>query len=142
MRTIPDQIKAPPVKIAIIDDGVDVSHLSLDGTIATGKSFCPYAHSTDLMNSYYVPSGNHGTCMATLIRKICPEISFYVARLDERHVPGSGQRQITAKSAADVRGPSQPMGHPCDGTSLLNKRTGSSMGNRLRRRYHINELDN
>lgn len=102
MSTIPHEKKASPVKIALIDDGVDVSLLSLDGTITTGKSFCPYAYSTDLMNSYYVPSGNHGTFMALLIRKLCPEISFYVARLDERQVPGSGQRQLTAKSAAEV----------------------------------------
>lgn len=105
LRDIPHEKKAPPVKVAIIDDGVDLSPLSLDGTIATGKSFCPYAHSTDLMNSYYVPSGNHGTCMAMLIRKLCPDVKFYVARLDERQVPGSGQRQITAKSAAEVRDP-------------------------------------
>ena len=49
--------------------------------------------------------------MATLIQKICPEVSFYVARLDERHVPGSGQRQITAKSAADVRYPCERIEH-------------------------------
>lgn len=101
LRTAPNA-KKRPVKVAIIDDGVDASLLSLDGKISIGKSFCPYATSTDLLSPYYVPSGNHGTCMATLISKICPEVKLYVARLDERQVPGSSHRQITAKSAADV----------------------------------------
>lgn len=91
-----------PIKIAVIDDGVDGSLLSLDDKIVTGKSFCPYANSTDLMSPYYVSSGNHGTCMATLICKLCPEVSLYVARLDERQAAGSSQRQITTKSAAEA----------------------------------------
>lgn len=91
-----------PVKIAIIDDGLDASLDSLDGKIAIGKSFCPYANSTDLMSPYYVPSGNHGTCMAALIAKLVPNVRLYIARLDERQSSRGGQRQITAKSAADV----------------------------------------
>jgi hypothetical protein len=96
------------VKIAVIDDGVDASLVSLDGKIAVGKSFCPYANSSELIGSYYAPSGNHGTCMASLICKICPEVSLYVARLDERISPASNpgssssSRQITAKSAAEA----------------------------------------
>lgn len=93
---------AEPVKVAIIDDGVDASLLSLDGLIEIGKSFCPYAGSTELMSPYYVPSGNHGTCMATLICKICHNVRLYVARLNERQSSGSGQRNFTAQSAADV----------------------------------------
>ncbi|KAK0648271.1 hypothetical protein B0T16DRAFT_444377 [Cercophora newfieldiana] len=90
------------IKIAVIDDGIDGSLLSLDDKIVTGKSFCPYANSTDLMSPYYVSSGNHGTCMATLICKLCPEVSLYIARLDERQAAGSSQRQITTKSAAEA----------------------------------------
>jgi hypothetical protein len=99
----PEAKKAGPIKIAIIDDGVDASLVSLDGKIAIGESFCPYANSADLMSPYYVPAGNHGTVMATLICKVCPEVKLYVARLDERQSAGNRQRQITAKSAADVR---------------------------------------
>lgn len=91
-----------PVRIAIIDDGVDASLAILDGKIAIGKSFCPYANSSDLMNSYFVPAGNHGTCMAALVCKICPKVDLYVARLEERTMARSDHRQITAKSAADV----------------------------------------
>ncbi|KAK4450515.1 hypothetical protein QBC34DRAFT_493784 [Podospora aff. communis PSN243] len=96
------QDKDMPIKIAVIDDGVDGSLLSLDDKIVTGKSFCPYANSTDLMSPYYVSSGNHGTCMATLICKLCPEVSLYVARLDERPGAGGSTRQITTKSAAEA----------------------------------------
>jgi hypothetical protein len=115
LRSAPAASTTRPVKVAIIDDGVDASLLSLDGKIAIGKSFCPYVNSTDLMSPYYVPSGNHGTCMATLISKICPQVSLYVARLDERQAPGSSHRQITAKSAADVSFPLSFPAHPVDG---------------------------
>lgn len=91
-----------PVRIAIIDDGVDASLEIFTDRIAIGKSFCPYANSGDLMNSYFVPAGNHGTCMAALVCQICPKVELYVARLEERTVIGTSHRQITAKSAADV----------------------------------------
>lgn len=110
-QAFPQSNKSMAVKIAVIDDGVDASLVSLDGKIAIGKSFCPYANSSELIGSYFAPSGNHGTCMASLICKICPEVSLYVARLDERissaSNPGSSSsssssRQITAKSAAEA----------------------------------------
>lgn len=103
LRNIPEG-KTSTVKIAIIDDGVDASLDSLDGKIAGGKSFCPHPNSTDLMNAYFVPSGKHGTRMATLISQICPNPRLYVARLEEHpKIDGDGRRQITAKSAAEVR---------------------------------------
>ena len=77
-----------PIRIAIIDDGVDADLISLEGKIASGKSFCYYVNSTDRTIPYYVPAGNHGTCMATLICKICPHVKLYIARLDERLVVG------------------------------------------------------
>jgi len=94
--------KIAPVKIAIIDDGVDASLEFLLGKIAGGKSFCPYASSSDLMNAYYVPSGQHGTMMADLICKICPSCRLYVARLDERQGRSDSTRHITIDSAAEV----------------------------------------
>ncbi|KAI0909909.1 hypothetical protein F4823DRAFT_592558 [Ustulina deusta] len=50
LRTAPASSNTRPVKVAIIDDGVDASLLSLDSKIAIGKSFCPYVNSTDLMS--------------------------------------------------------------------------------------------
>jgi hypothetical protein len=94
------------VKIAVIDDGVDASLDSLTGKIAAGKSFCPYPNSTDLMSAYFAPTGKHGTCMASLISQLCPNVRLYVARLEEhRKLDGDGRRQITAKSAAEVSTP-------------------------------------
>ncbi|KAI0005738.1 hypothetical protein F4779DRAFT_34502 [Xylariaceae sp. FL0662B] len=96
------RVEAAPLKIAVIDDGIDATLATLEGRIAGGQSFCPYPNSTDLMSPYFVPSGNHGTQMAQLICKFCPKARLYVARLHERIIPGSGERQITADSAADA----------------------------------------
>jgi hypothetical protein len=97
----------PPVKIAIIDDGVDASLASLNGKIAGGKSFCRHPNSDDLMSAYFAPSGMHGTWMATMITRLCPHVSLYIARLEEYpSIQGDGRRQITAESAAEVGTPS------------------------------------
>jgi subtilisin family serine protease len=102
VRNIPAKIHRQPIKIAIIDDGVDGFLDLLDGKITAGKSFYPYSNSGDLMNSYYVPSGKHGTGMAALICQICPKCELFVARLEERYTM-DGKRHITAKSAKEVR---------------------------------------
>ncbi|KAG5769166.1 hypothetical protein H9Q72_003509 [Fusarium xylarioides] len=94
--------KVNPVKVAIIDDGVDVSLESLRKKIAFGQSFCPYANSTDMMSPYFVSMSNHGTSMATLICNICPMVKLYIARLDQRQTSNISQRHITADSAAQA----------------------------------------
>ncbi|KAF1957934.1 hypothetical protein CC80DRAFT_534433 [Byssothecium circinans] len=82
LRSIPEARRSP-IKVAIIDDGLDASQDSFDTRlIAGGKSFCPHPNSTDLMNAYFVPSGKHGTRMATLISLICPHVRLFIARLD------------------------------------------------------------
>ncbi|RYP72074.1 hypothetical protein DL771_004405 [Monosporascus sp. 5C6A] len=91
------------VKIAILDDGIDVSIDVFRDKIATGRSFYPGPNRTGSMNAYYVPTGKHGTRAATLISEICPNPQLYVARLDEK-LDGDGRRQIAAESAAKVRG--------------------------------------
>lgn len=96
--------KVETVKIAIIDDGIDGSLESLQGRIATGTTFCPYANSSDLVNAYYVPSGKHGTMMASLICQICPNPMLYIARLEERFSADGNGRCITAGSAAKASG--------------------------------------
>ena len=96
IRTIPDKI-APPVKIAVLSDGVDAALDILDGKIAWSKSFWPYQNSIDMMDQYSVPSGTRGTTMAILISQMCPKSLLYVGRLEEH------ERKITARSAAVVR---------------------------------------
>lgn len=100
--------KVDPIKIAIIDDGVDATVPQLQSAIALGKSFSPYPNSTEFMRAYFVPSGRHGTLMATLIKKICPNAELYVARLEERPAE-DGHRRYTAKSAKEVN----DCGNPC-----------------------------
>jgi hypothetical protein len=91
-----------PVKIALIDDGVDASLEILDGKIAAGISFRSYANSGDLVSAYYISSSNHGTHMATVICRLCPSVSLYVAKLDERGPMEGGLPNITVDSAAKV----------------------------------------
>jgi len=90
-----------PIKIAIIDDGLDATVPKLQNAIALGKSFSPYPNSTEFMKAYFVPSGRHGTLMATLVQKICPKPQLYIARLEERSTAG-GRARFTATSAKEV----------------------------------------
>ncbi|OBT68012.1 hypothetical protein VE03_01564 [Pseudogymnoascus sp. 23342-1-I1] len=92
--------QVPPVKIAIIDDGIDATMHGLQPKIAGGATFCPYPHSSDLVNSYFVPRGKHGTLMAQLICDICPGTQLYIARLEELPTLTGGGRRVTARSAA------------------------------------------
>ncbi|GAB1317950.1 hypothetical protein MFIFM68171_08160 [Madurella fahalii] len=87
------------VKIAIIDDGLDSSLYIIDRThcrVVAGQSFC--TSYTGYTNNYYVPSGNHGTQVASIICQICPEVDLYIARLDEQYTR-SGNRVINPASA-------------------------------------------
>jgi hypothetical protein len=94
-------LKPPEIKVALIDDGVDTAHASLSCIIADGKSFSQ--KSNGQYNSYYKSSRGHGTIMATLIRKICPGVKLYVARLNEERT--NNGFEITAASAALVSPP-------------------------------------
>ncbi|KFY46705.1 hypothetical protein V494_00369 [Pseudogymnoascus sp. VKM F-4513 (FW-928)] len=87
------------VKVAIIDDGVDGFDPTVSKSITNGVSFC--RGSSDLVKSYYVSSGGHGTNMARLILRMCPTAKLYVARLQE-YTSATGKRFITAESATDA----------------------------------------
>ncbi|KAK1245963.1 hypothetical protein MKX07_005032 [Trichoderma sp. CBMAI-0711] len=102
LETSQGSLKIPRVKVAIIDDGVDVSMTGLDEKIAIGKSFSPYANSKDLMSPYFVSTSNHGTCMAYLICELCPMVELYVAKLDQRQSSGRNDRRISIKSATEA----------------------------------------
>ncbi|KAH8892618.1 subtilisin-like protein [Thozetella sp. PMI_491] len=87
----------PEVTVALIDDGVDINDEMIESRIIGGRSFCH--REENLSQPYYVSGGGHGTAMAGLICRICPNVRLYVLKLDE-YVIESGKRQITAKSAA------------------------------------------
>lgn len=92
----------PLIKIAIIDDGIDMSLTHLSNMIQVGESF--YSLIGELSGrrgAYFVPSGPHGTLMAKAICSMCPKVMLYIAQLEV--LPGPhGQRSFTAESATEV----------------------------------------
>ena len=66
-----------PVKIALIDDGADTTEEFLYKRFLGGQSFCP-KEETNLSSSYYVRGGGHGTAMARLICRVCPNAQLFV----------------------------------------------------------------
>ena len=90
-----------PVKIALIDDGVDMKEDPLHGKVLGGRSFCLRDEEKNLNKPYYVKNGGHGTAMASLICRVCPHAKLIVLKLDE-YIGQNLERQITAKSAAQV----------------------------------------
>ncbi|KAI9667432.1 MAG: hypothetical protein M1821_000247 [Bathelium mastoideum] len=96
IRSIPGAEDRGIVKIALIDDGVDGTFDDLSRNIERGISYS--RRSKDLYNPYYHSMGGHGTIMAHLIRRVCPFVRLYVAKLEEE--PVQEQLRITAASAA------------------------------------------
>lgn len=90
-----------PVKIAIIDDGIDPTHDIFTGLIQTGESFYRMSEYSGRRGAFYVPSGEHGTLMAKLICEICPAVKLYIAQLEVFH-GSDGKRSFNAESAAEV----------------------------------------
>ncbi|KAK2595809.1 hypothetical protein QQS21_006573 [Conoideocrella luteorostrata] len=97
-QKIEDSIEEP-IRIAIIDDGVDVK--DLEYTFIGGRTFCTRDEEHNLNNPYYVSSTGHGTIMAKQVHLLCPRAQFYVLRLEDHHLDEAG-RQITAKSATQA----------------------------------------
>ncbi|KAI0900082.1 hypothetical protein F4806DRAFT_493077 [Annulohypoxylon nitens] len=93
-------ISCQTVKIAIIDDGIDPTTHIVDNKytrIFAGNSFC--TSTSNSSSAYYVPNGPHGTRIASLINQFCPEVDFYIAKIDEHNIR-AGKRTISARSAA------------------------------------------
>ena len=89
-----------PIKVALIDDGVDFKDLEYN--FLGGRTFCTRDEEHNLNDPYYVSSTGHGTTMAKQIHLLCPRAQFYVLRLED-HPSEEAVPQITAKSAAQVR---------------------------------------
>lgn len=90
-----------PIKIAVIDDGIDISENLLEGKVMGGASFYLAQDNANIHAPWWVTQGYHGTIMASLISRICPGAKLFVVRLDEKM--SEGKRNITAKSAEKVR---------------------------------------
>lgn len=91
-----------PIRVALIDDGVDVTELDKDNQPIGGLTFSTRDEANNLSHPYYASSTGHGTAMAKLITFMCPRAQLYVLRLEDHPGEGAGARQISAKSAAKV----------------------------------------
>lgn len=75
------------VKVALIDDGVDLLQPALENSVKKGSSFTSQHHSLET-KPYYFSSTGHGTLMAKMIRRICPAADLYVARIEVQSATG------------------------------------------------------
>ncbi|GAB1318489.1 hypothetical protein MFIFM68171_08699 [Madurella fahalii] len=71
-RIYPSQ-DLPRIKIAIIDDGIDVMEHGLAEMVAGGLTFSD--------SPYFVSMTGHGTALARVIQRLCPHSRLYVAKL-------------------------------------------------------------
>lgn len=92
-----------PITVALIDDGIQLLGVRFDDVSLTGRSFHPKPWNADYF-PWYLSSGGHGTIMASQIHRICPRAHLSILKLEDNLHPQSKKRQITMKSAAQVRG--------------------------------------
>ena len=90
-----------PITIALIDDGVDMTEETLHSRVLQGKSFSLGDEINQWERPYY-ESGGHGTAMASLICRVCPNATIIPLRLEEYPGIEDSKRQITAQSAVEV----------------------------------------
>lgn len=101
--TLPKDRLQKPVKVAIIDDGIDLLNFEVGNKEADIRG-CSFDASPE-RNPWYTPCDTHGTMMAKLVRLVCPGSSLYIARLGSAlsHPAAGGLRlQPTATSAIEV----------------------------------------
>ena len=96
-QTVKDQqLSLTPIKIALIDDGIDTTHKDLQGRVVGGQCFCD-----DESSSFYVSAGGHGTMMARLIARVFPKAQILSLKLDE-HSQSDGRSQFSVQSATEA----------------------------------------
>ncbi|KAI0407365.1 hypothetical protein F4802DRAFT_19209 [Xylaria palmicola] len=96
---LPMPIPKERVRVALIDDGVNLGSVDMYGNIAniTGLSFHPPGRHTE--NPWHCSSGGHGTVMANMILRINPWVDLIVIKL-HCGVSHNQRRTISARSAA------------------------------------------
>ncbi|KAK7422549.1 hypothetical protein QQX98_001572 [Neonectria punicea] len=94
------EINVKRIKVALIDDGVDLGNLDTYNNIvkATGLSYCPPSE-RGCERPWHRSSTGHGTIMANMIVRLNPWVSLYVMRVQDGASHDAG-RTIYAKSAA------------------------------------------
>ena len=102
------RIKERPV-VAILDDGVDVMRDDIKDRLIGGQSF-KGADGKKRYSGYQGRPGCHGTIMASLVLKMCPQATILPIRLDTRSsAKRGGPPCFTIKSAAEVSILGSPM---------------------------------
>jgi hypothetical protein len=104
-NVVPDSVseKAPSIKVAILDDGVDMFESHLE-KIAKGISFCTSRdQKMGLVESpYFTSSTGHGTVMADLVTRTFSRVTLCIAKLNHGIDPRSSRSCPTAESAAQA----------------------------------------
>ncbi|KAL4946322.1 hypothetical protein BDV06DRAFT_208796 [Aspergillus oleicola] len=92
------------VRVALIDDGVDLHDFNTYNNTAlyTGVSYC--AGSGRDENAWWKSTGGHGTIMANMISRINPWVVLDVIKIQSSpsYIHGEGARSISPRSAADA----------------------------------------
>ncbi|TLD03660.1 uncharacterized protein PgNI_11877 [Pyricularia grisea] len=92
-----------PVTIALIDDGVNITHEELCGRNFPGKSFDHYKEDGWWrVSPYWNSATGHGTLMARLIQRICPSATIHVIKLKTVRTANSDKIQIDSQSAVQA----------------------------------------
>jgi len=100
----PTADKIEKVKVALIDDGVDLSNLDSYNDVVTVTGLSYYPPDGKGERPWHRSSHGHGTIMANMIRRINPWVSLHVMKLQDG-LSSDGSRTIFAESAAKaIRG--------------------------------------
>ncbi|KAK8925053.1 Major intracellular serine protease [Metarhizium anisopliae] len=106
IRALNDKSADPalaPVKVALIDDGADITHPDLKGMKFPGKSFHHYREGSSWrVSPFWDSSSGHGTLMARLIHRICPSAVIHVIKLSTFAGKPSDKLQISTESAVQA----------------------------------------
>ena len=104
-NVVPDSVseKAPSIRVAILDDGVDMFESQIGG-VAKGISFCTSRdQKMGLVESpYFTSSTGHGTVMANLVTQTFHRATLCIAKLNHGIDPRSSRSCPTAESAAQA----------------------------------------
>ncbi|KAH7191548.1 hypothetical protein BKA60DRAFT_584621 [Fusarium oxysporum] len=106
------QIKQPSdsssVQVALIDDGVDTTNRLLQGKTYYGRSFA-FNDSGKRNYPYWMSDSDHGTIMASFIRKLCPTANIYIIKVATRQ-----GRQNSNRLTIDVPSAVEAINHAVD----------------------------
>ncbi|KAF9883913.1 hypothetical protein FE257_002656 [Aspergillus nanangensis] len=104
LKTLMDKLREihrdDEVKVALIDDGVDICERAFHDRVIHGTSFGYYWDGEQRAKQWYVSETGHGTVMAHMILRVCPMAKIYPIKLDNTKDPTTGAIKIKPESAA------------------------------------------